>query len=81
LALQPGAIADDWVFVDGHAGNARDQSDRPQDLFVAEFRMSVVGTDVHARVRAAAMRAAKNLGIEERLVAKLPPAAEKPGPD
>jgi hypothetical protein len=50
-------------------------------LFVAEFRMSVVGTDVHARVRAAAMRAAKNLGIEERLVAKLPPAAEKPGPD
>jgi hypothetical protein len=63
--------------VDARAGNARDQSDDPQDPFLAELRISVEGTEVHAKVRAAAMRAAKKLGIEERLVAKLPRAGSE----
>jgi hypothetical protein len=40
----------------------------------------MAGTDVHAQVRAAAMRAARALGVEDRLVARLP-ADEDPSRD
>jgi hypothetical protein len=59
-------------FVDPHTHEAPDRSDHPPDPFLLEFRAALAGTDVHAQVRAAAMRAAKTLGVEERLVARLP---------
>ena len=49
-----------------------DSSERPPEPFARAFKAAVEGTDLHARVRAAAMRAAKSLGIEDRLAAKLP---------
>jgi hypothetical protein len=67
--------------VTADADKTRDQSDRPEDSFLAEFRTAAEGTDLHAQVRAAAKRAAKRLGVEERLAAKLPPARTKPSPD
>jgi hypothetical protein len=59
--------------VDSHADETPDRFDHPPDPLLVEFRAAVAGTDVHAQVRAAAMRAAKTLGVEERLVARLPP--------
>jgi hypothetical protein len=60
-------------FVDPHIDPTPNRSDRPPDPFLLEFRAVLAGTDVHAQVRAAAMRAAKTLGVEERLAARLPP--------
>ena len=45
--------------------------ERQPEPFVAAFRSAFHGTDVHMRVRAAAMRAARKLSIEDRLDAKL----------
>jgi hypothetical protein len=39
--------------------------------------MALAGTDIHERVRAAAMRAARTIGVEERLVARLPSPADE----
>ena len=47
--------------------------ERQPEPFAAAFRAAFHGKDVHMRVRAAAMRAAKKLAIEDRLASKLPP--------
>ncbi|MDX6616675.1 MAG: hypothetical protein QOD60_1766 [Solirubrobacterales bacterium] len=43
--------------------------------------MALAGTDIHERVRAAAMRAAKTIGVEDRLVAWLPLRADEQSGD
>ena len=66
--------------MDPHEGHAADRPDRFPDPFLVEFRTALAGTDIHERVRAAAMRAAKTIGVEDRLVARLPsPANEQNG--
>jgi hypothetical protein len=64
-----------------HEGHIPDRSDRSLDPFLAEFRMALAGTDIHERVRAAAMRAAKTIGVEDRLVAWLPLRADEQSGD
>jgi hypothetical protein len=68
---------DDWACVDPQKGHAPDRQDRSPDPFLAEFRTALAGTDIHERVRAAAMRAARTIGVEERLVARLPSPADE----
>jgi hypothetical protein len=46
-----------------------DQSPEP---FAAAFRAAFKGSDLHMRVRAAALRAARTLAIEDRVAEKLP---------
>ena len=46
--------------------------ERHPEPFAAAFRTAFQGTDLHMRVRAAAIRAAKKLSIEDRLDEKLP---------
>ena len=45
---------------------------RTVEPFAAAFRETFKGSDVHMRVRAAALRAARVLAIEDRVAEKLP---------
>ncbi len=56
-----------------HAQNepSRGRFDQSPDPFAAAFRAAVRDTEVHMRIRAAAMRAARVLAIEDRVAAKI----------
>jgi hypothetical protein len=51
---------------------SRGRTEESPDPYAMAFRDAVRGTDVHMRIRAAALRAARSLAIEDRVAAKLP---------